>query len=81
MDELGWINERCLRVTEMEFYHTECGGVESEAEHVLEVEDVMINCRALLHHQLDQLVSPVPGQVIIIREISTHHLTRTGRPC
>ena len=42
-------------------YCTECAGVESEAEPVLEVEDVVVNSRALLHQQLDQLVSPVPA--------------------
>ena len=42
-------------------HHTESAGVESEAEPVLEVEDVVVNSRAVLHHQLDQLVCPVPA--------------------
>ena len=42
-------------------HHTESAGVESEAEPVLEVEDVVVNSRAVLHHQLDQFVSPVPA--------------------
>ena len=55
---------------------TECAGVESEAEPVLEVEDVVVNSRALLHQQLDQLVSPVPAH----HHHHHHHHHHLGSP-
>ena len=60
---------------------TEGCRIESEAEHVLEVEDVVEHSRNLGHQQLDQLVRPVPSDNILRAVSKISCLTRTGRQC
>ena len=55
--------------------------IESEAEHVLEVEDVVEHSRNFGHQQLDQLVRPVPSDNILRAVSKIPCLTRTGRQC